>query len=76
MSDTTLVATWYDQNASLEHNRLAENRLEYSITVRAILTAISQFPANTPLRIADIGGGTGRYGTPYLSPSPNVYNDM
>lgn len=64
MSDKSLVAAWYDQNASLEHSRLIDNRLEYSITLRAIDHTISQFPLYSPLKIADIGGGTGRYGSP------------
>ena len=63
MSDTSLVASWYNQNASLEHSRLIDNRLEYSVTMRAILDTIAEFPAGQLLRIADIGGGTGRYGT-------------
>lgn len=63
MSDTSLVARWYNQNASLEHSRLIDNRLEYSVTMRVILDTIAVFPAGQPLRIADIGGGTGRYGT-------------
>jgi hypothetical protein len=62
MSDVSLVATWYNDNASWEHARLTDGRLEYSITMRAIQDVISEFPENLPLKIADIGGGTGRYG--------------
>lgn len=66
MSDTSLVASFYNQHASVEHNRLIENPLEHSITMRIILDTISLLPGSENLRIADIGGGTGRYG--------NIYN--
>lgn len=63
MSDTSLVASWYNQNATFEHNRLIDTPLEHSVTLRVILDIISQYPAGRTLKIADIGGGTGRYGT-------------
>jgi hypothetical protein len=62
MSDASLVTSWYNQNASWEHNRLIDNQLEYSVTMRVILNTLSHFPNDQLLRIADIGGGTGRYG--------------
>lgn len=63
MSDTSLVARWYNQNASFEHNRLVERPLEREVTMRVILDGIAHFSDNGALKIADIGGGTGRYGT-------------
>ena len=62
MSDTSLVASFYNQNATNEHSRLLERRLEHTVTMRVILDAISRFHTDEALKIADIGGGTGRYG--------------
>jgi hypothetical protein len=60
MSNTTIVADFYNKNAEIENNRLVDGRLEFAITLKTILDAL---PKGTSLRIADIGGGTGRYGT-------------
>jgi hypothetical protein len=62
MSDTTVIAEWYNHNVALEHNRLIDGQLEYTITLRTILDSLPKDNATTCLRIADIGGGTGRYG--------------
>lgn len=62
MTDASLVARFYDGNASAEHRRLIDNPLEYSVTLKAILDTIALLPSGKPLKIADIGGGTGRYG--------------
>ena len=68
MSDTTIVTDFYDKNAEIENNRLVQGKLEFAITLKTILDAI---PKGTALRIADIGGGTGKYGmvkpTAYLT---------
>ncbi|KAJ0423220.1 S-adenosyl-L-methionine-dependent methyltransferase [Aspergillus carlsbadensis] len=61
MTDTTKVATWYDQNAGLEHGRLKNCRLEFSISWRLITQYTEKLRANKPLEILDLGGGTGRY---------------
>jgi ubiquinone/menaquinone biosynthesis C-methylase UbiE len=62
MTDTKKVATWYDQNATMEHDRLNNCRLEFSISWRVITQCLSQLETNDPLEILDLGGGTGRYG--------------
>ncbi|KAH8587913.1 S-adenosyl-L-methionine-dependent methyltransferase [Bisporella sp. PMI_857] len=59
MSNTTLVAEWYNKNASLENNRLISGKLEFALTLKTILSFLSM--NNASLQIADIGGGTGRY---------------
>jgi hypothetical protein len=58
---SSLVASYYDANTSLEHSRLISNKLEYAITLETILSSLPKTPKS--LNIADIGGGTGRYGT-------------
>ncbi|KAL3443139.1 S-adenosyl-L-methionine-dependent methyltransferase [Aspergillus insuetus] len=62
MTDTRKIATWYDQNAGLEHDRLNSCRLEFSISFRVITQYLDQVGTNKPLEILDLGGGTGRYG--------------
>ena len=42
-----------------EDIRLVDGYLEFMITLQSILLSL---PRDKPLRIADIGGGTGRYG--------------
>jgi hypothetical protein len=59
MSNTTKISEWYNNNVLTEHDRLVNGKLEFIITLRTILNS---FPNDKPLRIADIGGGTGRYG--------------
>ncbi|KAE8381872.1 S-adenosyl-L-methionine-dependent methyltransferase [Aspergillus bertholletiae] len=63
MTDTQVVAEWYNQNATLEHNRLNTCRLEFSVSLRIIDQCLGQLQQHTdqPLRILDLGGGTGRY---------------
>ncbi|THC98240.1 hypothetical protein EYZ11_002242 [Aspergillus tanneri] len=63
MTDAQGITDWYNQNAALEHDRLNACRLEYSITTRVINQYVEQLERNTqkPLRILDLGGGTGRY---------------
>ncbi|OGM46204.1 hypothetical protein ABOM_004922 [Aspergillus bombycis] len=63
MTDTQVVAEWYNQNAVLEHNRLNAGPLEFSISLRVIDQCLEQLRRRTdqPLRILDLGGGTGRY---------------
>jgi hypothetical protein len=59
MSDTTIVADFYNTNAEIENNRLVDGKLEFAVTLRTILDSL---PKGNFLRIADISGGTGRYG--------------
>ncbi|GIJ83047.1 hypothetical protein Asppvi_001564 [Aspergillus pseudoviridinutans] len=61
MTDVHQIATWYDQNAALEHERLTSCRLEFSITWRIITQYLDQLGRDRPLEILDLGGGTGRY---------------
>ncbi|KAL3492144.1 S-adenosyl-L-methionine-dependent methyltransferase [Aspergillus germanicus] len=61
MTDTQKVASWYDQNAGQEHDRLSTCRLEFSISWRVITLYLEQLGANKALEILDLGGGTGRY---------------
>ncbi|CEL03833.1 hypothetical protein ASPCAL04973 [Aspergillus calidoustus] len=61
MTDTKKVAIWYDQNARMEHDRLNNCRLEFSISWRVVTQCLSQLETNDPLEILDLGGGTGRY---------------
>lgn len=69
MTDTSVVGKWYDQNAILEHNRLMTSCIEYSITMRVIKQCLLELATSSgkPIRILDLGGGTGRYGlAPFL----------
>jgi hypothetical protein len=59
MSNTSRVSTWYNNNSITEHSRLVDGKLEFAITLQTIILSL---PKNKILRIADIGGGTGRYG--------------
>ncbi|OAL69405.1 hypothetical protein A7D00_6524 [Trichophyton violaceum] len=63
MTDTSVVGKWYDQNAILEHNRLMTSCIEYSITMRVIKQCLLELATSSgkPIRILDLGGGTGRY---------------
>lgn len=70
MTDTSVVGKWYDQNAILEHNRLMTSCIEYSITMRVIKQCLLELATSSgkPIRILDLGGGTGRYGmAPFFS---------
>lgn len=70
MTDTGKVASWYDANVALEHDRLLNPRVEYSVTLRVILQCLDQLISQVEpqiddgkqMRILDLGGGTGRYG--------------
>jgi ubiquinone/menaquinone biosynthesis C-methylase UbiE len=62
MTDAHRIATWYDQNAALEHERLTSCRLEFSISWRIITQHLDQLGRDRALEILDLGGGTGRYG--------------
>ncbi|PIG82484.1 hypothetical protein AARAC_005799 [Aspergillus arachidicola] len=74
MTDTQVVAEWYNQNAALEHNRLNACRLEFSVSLRVIDQCLGQLRqrSDQPLKILDLGGGTGRYGKPMLLPMINL----
>ncbi|KAL5365840.1 S-adenosyl-L-methionine-dependent methyltransferase [Aspergillus floccosus] len=61
MTDTSETATWYNQNAALEHERLASCPLEFSITWRIITQYLGQLGKDNKLEVLDLGGGTGRY---------------
>ncbi|KAG2416277.1 hypothetical protein HFD88_007492 [Aspergillus terreus] len=64
MTDTHRIATWYNENAALEHERLTSCRLEFSITWRIITQYLGQPGQDRKLEILDLGGGTGRYALP------------
>lgn len=64
-SADNVVASWYNANVDAEDRRLDAGRLEYEVTMRSILDIINELQGeggSKPLRIADIGCGTGRYG--------------
>ncbi|KAF3479807.1 uncharacterized protein GIQ15_06783 [Arthroderma uncinatum] len=63
MTDTSIVGNWYNQNVTLEHDRLVKSRIEYSITMRVIKKCLEELATTSDdqIRILDIGGGTGRY---------------
>jgi hypothetical protein len=66
MTDTQIVADWYNQNVTVEHDRLKGRCLEFSISLRVIHQCVEQLAwrVERPLTILDLGGGTGRYGKP------------
>jgi 2-polyprenyl-3-methyl-5-hydroxy-6-metoxy-1,4-benzoquinol methylase len=49
--------TFYDQNAQYEWDRLQRHRTEFAVTLRVLKDYLPPAPA----KIADIGGGPGRY---------------
>ncbi|KAH8805490.1 S-adenosyl-L-methionine-dependent methyltransferase [Xylogone sp. PMI_703] len=63
MTNADTVAKWYNGNAALEHDRLVNNRLEFAVSWRVICQSIEKIQKlyDRPLRILDLGGGTGRY---------------
>lgn len=71
MSNGSLVAEYYNNNFSTEHNRLISGKLEFTITLHTILTALPKSPSS--FKIADIGGGTGCYGKSPTLPCPEIY---
>ncbi len=54
------VERYYDNNTLREWQRLERHRTEYALTLRALARHLPPAPA----RIADIGGGPGRYAIP------------
>lgn len=78
MTDTQVVAEWYNQNAALEHNRLNACRLEFSVSLRVIDQCVEQLRQRDgqPLRILDLGGGTGRYGKHMLLLMINLFEAL
>ncbi|RDW87863.1 hypothetical protein BP5796_03557 [Coleophoma crateriformis] len=63
MTDTSIVADWYDKNTDLEHTRLISCGLEFAVSLRIILQCIDQMrrAGAEPKEVLDLGGGTGRY---------------
>ena len=64
MTDTTATATWYNDNAQGEHDRLTTFALEYAVSLHVILDCIESLKREMnidKLKILDLGGGTGRY---------------
>jgi ubiquinone/menaquinone biosynthesis C-methylase UbiE len=51
------VEKYYDQNAQEEWGRLDRHRIEFQVTMRALV----EFLPAAPARLIDIGGGPGRY---------------
>lgn len=51
------VAGYYDENAKREWERMERHRMEFLVTRKVL----SEFLSGTSLKIADIGGGPGRY---------------
>jgi SAM-dependent methyltransferase len=52
-----IVRQYYDDNADHEWLRLANDRVEFALTVRAL----EEYLPPAPARVLDIGGGPGRY---------------
>lgn len=57
MTDSHGVQTLYDTSRNDEWDRLEQHRMEYHVT----LTTILKYLPPAPARVADIGGGPGRY---------------
>ena len=51
------VEKYYDQNAREEWDRLERHKIEFHVTMRALL----EFLPEAPAKLIDIGGGPGRY---------------
>jgi S-adenosylmethionine-dependent methyltransferase len=51
------VGSYYDRRAEDEWTRLERHRTEWAVTLRAL----REYLPTPPCRIADIGGGPGRY---------------
>ncbi|KAH7378603.1 S-adenosyl-L-methionine-dependent methyltransferase [Cadophora sp. MPI-SDFR-AT-0126] len=72
------VARYYDAQANIEHSRLVSNRVEFEISLRTILAHLPQSNSKdghklkAGLKIADIGGGTGRYAVELAKLGHNV----
>ncbi|KAF2173456.1 hypothetical protein M409DRAFT_15738 [Zasmidium cellare ATCC 36951] len=64
------VSQWYNDHVELEDKRLILGRLEYEVTLHYIREAIDciqrQEGHTNPLKIADIGCGTGVYAIPLV----------
>lgn len=58
---------WYNANPDFEDNRLRARRIEFEVTLRAILARLPDRPG---LRIRDIGGGTGPFSMYTYMPQP------
>lgn len=74
---TSKIAAFYNDNSALEHARLEKNPIEYAVTWKYIERVVESLERVTtkPLRILDIGGGTGRYGKPLNTmPGPSRTN--
>ena len=52
-----LTSQFYDGNPDMEDGRLRLHRIEYEVTLRAILNELP--PGRKGLKILDVGGGTG-----------------
>ncbi|KAK0106129.1 hypothetical protein ONS95_004631 [Cadophora gregata] len=60
-SQNSGVAKYYNSISTTEHSRLITNRVEFEISLRTILAHLPKSKEGQGLKIADIGGGTGRY---------------
>ncbi len=54
---TGQVETFYDRSSDYEWHRLERHRMEFAVTIRALLDFLPPPPAD----ILDVGGGPGRY---------------
>jgi predicted TPR repeat methyltransferase len=76
--DIDKVSRWYNENVDLEENRLRLGRLEYEVMLHYIRNAIFSLQkgvdSEARVRIADVGCGTGVYGT-YIVPPRETYNN-
>jgi hypothetical protein len=73
MTDTSAVASWYDQNADGEHKRLQNLHLEFAISLHVILQCVQTLQDQRPqtkLQVLELGGGTGRYGEGFYYDAP------
>ena len=58
------VKDWYDQHAEVEDKRLELDKLEYHGIFYIIQNLVEKLQSkSSSIRIADIGCGTGRYGS-------------
>ncbi|PVH71296.1 S-adenosyl-L-methionine-dependent methyltransferase, partial [Cadophora sp. DSE1049] len=66
------IASYYNANTTTEHARLISNRVEFEISLRTILAHLPAPKEGAGLKIADIGGGTGRYAVELAKRGHNV----
>jgi hypothetical protein len=73
MTDTALVANWYNGHAWLEESRLDYSKLEFKVTLKIIQSELNTNSAKK-FQILDVGCGAGRYGTFVLATFSIAFN--